>query len=43
MTWFSVRGARGFLIVAPLIDEKRAADVRLALKGALRWERRYAV
>ena len=35
---FTVRGSQGFLSGSPLIDEKRAADVRLALEGELRQE-----
>ena len=37
---FTVRGAQGFLFGTPLVDEKRAADVRLALEGVLRQEHR---
>ena len=35
---FTVRGAQGFLFGTLLVDEKRAADVRLALEGVLRQE-----
>ena len=35
---FTVRGAQGFLFGTPLVDEKRAADVRLALEGVLQRE-----
>ena len=35
---FTVRGAQGFLFGTPLVDEKRAADVRVVLEGVLRQE-----
>ena len=40
---FTVCGAQGFLFGTPLVDEKRAADVRMALEGVLRQEHRDGV